>query len=174
MSNDKVSGVVELERVLSLMRTAVMNADVHLQTAVGVHTEVSQVRLWRGQVLVDWEADEDAGGCLVRPDLVERLAALHATVRADAADHLTIVASGRVVSALTPRHAGLVTHLGGARRVELDLVLAIADDRYTGGTETYSLVERGRRAPLIRMVAQIAQRAARADAGSPHTSRQTS
>ncbi|GAC1314819.1 MAG: hypothetical protein NVSMB2_04920 [Chloroflexota bacterium] len=168
-----MSGVVDLERVLSLMRAAAMNADVHLRTAVGVHTEVTLVRLWRGQVLVDWEADEDAGGCLVRPDLVERLVALHATVRADRADHLKIVASGRIVSALTPEHAALVTHLGGARRVELELALATADDRYAGGTETYALVERGRRAPLIRIVAQVQQRAAAADAGSPHTLRET-
>lgn len=166
--------VVDVERALSLMTTAAMNADVRLHTAVGVHNEVSQVRLWRGQVLVDWEPDEDAGGCLVRPRLVERLVALHATVRSGASDHLTIVASGRIVSALTPEHAALVTHLGGARRVELELDLTFEGDRYTGGAETYRLAERGRRAPLIRIVAQVHQRAATADAGLPRTSHETS
>lgn len=166
--------MVDVGHALTMMTTAAQNADVHLRTTVGVHNEVSQVRLWRGQVLVDWEPDEDAGGCLVRPSLVERLVALHATVRPAGSDHLKVVASGRIVSALTPEHAALVTHLGGARRVELELNLTFEGDRYTGGIETYRLVERGRRAPLIHIVAQVHQRAATADAESPRTSHETS
>ena len=41
-------------------------------------TKSTAARLWRSQVLVDWEPDPQAGGCLLRPDLLRRLVALHA------------------------------------------------------------------------------------------------
>lgn len=168
-----VSGVVAIERALALMAAAAQNAEVEIETTVGVHVETGQARLWRGQVLVDWEPDPNAGGCLVRPDQVERLIALHATTR-ERPTGLDVVAAGRIVSGLSPQHAGLVNQLGGARRVELGLQLTFTDDRYVGGTETYWLVEGSRRAVLIRIVARVHQRAVHSGGESPRTSREPS
>lgn len=150
-----------LERMLA----AVADGDARLSTRLGGHHEQTTARLWRGQVLVDWEPDPTAGGCLVRPDRLRRLAALHAAVTATDSE-LRMRASGRIVQALSPEHGELVAHLGGPARVELRLALRRSPHGYRG-TETYVLLETGRATPLLELTADVRPRPAAAPPGSP-------
>jgi hypothetical protein len=143
---------------LASVEAALADSDASLSTDLGGHRETTVARLWRGQVLVDWEPDRTAGGCLLRPDLLRRLLALHAQVDTEP-EVLRIIAPGRVVAALSPEHADLVSRLGGARRVELRATLRFDRDRYLGGQETYYLVERGQRVALVRLTAEVRARA---------------
>ena len=152
-----------------MVEAALANADAELSTDLGGHLENTTARLWRGQVLVDWEPDPSAGGCLLRAELLRRLVDLNAHVELDG-DQVRIVAPGRIVAGLSPEHAGLVTRLGGARRVELRDVLGFDNQGYRGGQETYYLVERGRRVPLLRVIARVRPRAPESGAGSPRMS----
>jgi hypothetical protein len=158
----------DVEGCLLGVEAVLDDADVTLSTDVGGHREVTSARLWRGQVLVDWEPDAQAGGCLLRPGLLRRLIALHADVR-HSADGMLLRASGRVVAALSSEHADLVRRLGGPRRVELEVRLGFADGHYRGGTETYTVLERGTAAVLLRLEADVRLRSARP--ASPHTLR---
>jgi hypothetical protein len=147
---------------LDLVAAAVLNADATLSTDVGGHQELTHVRLWRGQVLVDWEPDAQAGGCLLRPELLRRLIALHASARSTD-ESLTLTASGRVVASLSPAHGDLVRRLGGARRVELRIVLLFGGGEYRGGDETYYVRERGKELTLLRLRAQVSSRSVAAN-----------
>jgi hypothetical protein len=154
---------MEIGAYLASVEAAVADADVALTTELGGYQEVTMARVWHGQVLVDWEPDATAGGCLLRPDLLQRLIALHAQVSIDAdtpdAGSLQIVAPGLIVAALSPEHARLVTRLGGARRVELRACLRFDQARqYRGGCETYFLLERGQRVSLLRLSAAVSPR----------------
>ena len=151
---------MDLEASLASVEAAMADADADLSTDLGNHHEVTSARLWRNQVLVDWEPDPQAGGCLLRPDLLWRLVALHAHVE-PVADGLHIKAQGRVVAALSAEHADLVARLGGARRVEMRATLRFEGDVYRGGQETYYLVERGQRVPLLRLSADVRPRPVR-------------
>jgi hypothetical protein len=152
-----------------MVEAALANADVELTTDLGGHHENTTARLWRGQVLVDWEPDPAAGGCLLRAALLRRLVDLNAQVELEG-DGLRIVAPGRIVAGLSAEHAGLVKRLGGARRVELREILNFDEQGYRGGQETYFLVERGQRVPLLSVIVRIRPRAPEAGAGSPRTS----
>jgi hypothetical protein len=145
---------MNLERCLAAVESALLDADATLSTDLGGHRETTIARLWRGQVLVDWEPDARAGDCLLRPDLLRRLVALDATAKFKE-DVLRLRASGRVVAALSPAHADLVQQLGGAPSVELVARLRFTDDLYLGGDETYSLVRSGSRTPLLRLEAEV-------------------
>lgn len=145
---------MEVEACLDKIEAAVADADAELSTDLGGHRELTSARLWRGQVLVDWEPDPQAGGCLLRPALLRRLIALHAVVEHEGAV-LRISARGRIVAGLSPEHADLVARLGGARRVELHATLRFEGSRYRGGDETYYLVERGQRHTLVRVNADV-------------------
>jgi hypothetical protein len=142
---------------LASVEAALADADADLSTDLGGLRETTRARLWRGQVLVDWEPDRAAGGCLLRPDLLRRLIALHAQIDGDAAT-LRITAAGRVVAGLSPEHADLVARLGGARRVELRATLRFAAGAYLGGHETYYLLERGQRVAILRLTADVQPR----------------
>jgi hypothetical protein len=150
----------DVESCLASVEAAVADADAELSTDLGDHHEVTRARLWRNQVLVDWEPEPQAGGCLLRPDLLRRLVALHARVDR-VADGLRISAPGRIVAALSVEHADLVARLGGARRVEMQLALHVDADVYRGGWETYYLVERGQRSALLRLKADVRPRQVR-------------
>jgi hypothetical protein len=156
-----------LESALASVEAALLDADARLSTDLGDRREVTTARLWRGQVLVDWEADTQAGDCLLRVALLRQLVELRAQTRF-AGDELTIQAPGRIVAALSPEHAALVRRLGGARRVEMRLTLRFAAGTYLGGEEVYALVERGRRVPLLRLLAEVSVRTPRT--ASPRTS----
>ncbi len=145
---------------LDRVESALADADAELTTDLGGTHEVTRARLWRNQVLVDWEPDSQAGGCLLRPALLRRLVALNARVETGATG-LSISAAGRVVAALSAEHADLVARLGGARRVEMRATLRFEAGVYRGGQETYYLVERGQRLPLLRLSAEVAPRQAR-------------
>jgi hypothetical protein len=151
---------VDEQACLDSVETALADADADLSTDLGDYHEVTRARLWRKQVLVDWEPDPQAGGCLLRPDLLRRLIALHAHVEADA-DGLHISAPGRIVAALSAEHSDLVARLGGARRVEMRATLRFEDQVYRGGQETYYLVDRGQRLPLLRLTADVRPRPVR-------------
>src|ERR1051326_1968077 len=125
----QVPDAVTTEVCLARIEAALADADATLSTGLGDHQELTCARLWRGQVLVDWEPDPLAGGCLLRPALLRRLIALRARVE-ERMDGLVIHAPGRIVTALSPQHAGLVRQLGGAPRVELSARLRIEDDQY--------------------------------------------
>jgi hypothetical protein len=158
---------MDVTACLGRIDAALADADADLSTDLGGTHEVTRARLWRDQVLVDWEPDTQAGGCLLRPELLRRLIALHARVE-PAANGFSINAPGRVVVALSPEHADLVARLGGARRVEMRAALHFEGDVYRGGQETYYLVERGKRLPLLTITADVRPRQARA--ASPRTS----
>jgi hypothetical protein len=150
---------------LSRVEAALADADADLTTDLGGHQEVTAARLWRGQVLVDWEPEAMAGGSLLRVDLLRRLVALGASVELDT-DVLRIVAAGRVVAALSDEHAGLVKRLGGVRKVELRATLRFDAGAYRGGNETYVLIERGQRVPLLRVTADVRPRITSSGAAS--------
>src|ERR1700676_4993653 len=152
---------MDIEAFLASVEAALVDADADLSTDLGDHHEVTSARLWRNQVLVDWEPDPQAGGCLLRPDLLRRLVALHAHVE-PAPEGISISAPGRVVAALSAEHADLVARLGGARRVEMRATLRFEADVYRGGRETYYLVERGQHLPLLRLTADVRPRQVRA------------
>src|SRR5689334_1997947 len=69
----------QLTRRIEQIAEALVDADIDLAVEVAGLVEQSKARAWKGQVLVEWERDEDAGGCLLRPDLIERLLKLGAT-----------------------------------------------------------------------------------------------
>jgi hypothetical protein len=154
---------------LASVEAALTDADAELATDLGGQHELTTARLWRGQVLVDWEPDPQAGGCLLRPLLLRRLLALHAEVVNDG-DVLRISAPGRIVAGLSAEHADLVARLGGARRVELRATLRFEGDVYRGGNETYYLVERGQRQALLRLSADVRPRLKPAPEASPRRS----
>jgi hypothetical protein len=83
------------------------------------------------------------------------LIALHARTRDRGADQLELVASGRIVSGLSPDHADLVSRIGGVARIELSMILRFDGTGYRGGDETYSLVERGQRVPIVRLTVEV-------------------
>jgi hypothetical protein len=151
---------MDTEQWIGCVEAALADADADLSTDLGDHHEVTTARLWRNQVLVDWEPDPQAGGCLLRPDLLRRLVALGARVETTA-DGIRLSAPGRVVAALSAEHADLVSRLGGSRRVEMRAVLHFDGQVYRGGDETYYLVERGRRLALLRLTADVRPRPAR-------------
>jgi hypothetical protein len=159
--------LVDVERWLASVEQALEDGDATLSIHLGDHHETATARLWRGQVLVDWEPDVQAGGCLLRVAQLRRLIALHAQVSL-LDQTMTLRAPGRVVAGLSPEHADLVRRLGGARRVELLVRLDFADATYTGGVETYHVVDRGQRLPLLSVRAEVRVRSARA--ASPNTS----
>jgi hypothetical protein len=156
--------LADVEACLVAMEAALVDADAELTTILGGHRESVQARLWRGQVLVDWEPDESAGGCLLHPQLVRRLLALHATATVERST-LTLQAPGRTVAALSPAHAELVSRLGGARRIALTARLRFPNGSYTGGEEAYQVVHQGKTIPLLRLTAEVRPKAA-----SPRTS----
>ena len=151
---------MDIEPWLGRIEAALADADADLSTDLGGNHDVTRARLWRNQVLVDWEPDSQAGGCLLRPELLRRLVALKARVE-PAADGLSISAPGRVVAALSAEHADLVARLGGARRVEMRATLHFEAELYRGGQEIYYLVERGRRLALLRLTADVRPRQVR-------------
>ena len=158
---------MNVESCLASVERALEDADALLSIDLGDHHETATARLWRGQVLIDWEPDAHAGGCLLRVALLRRLIALHAQVAvSDGA--MTLRAGGRIVAGVSSEHAELVHRLGGARRVELFIMLHFADGAYTGGEETYRVVQGARRAPVVSVRAEVRVRPARA--GSPRTS----
>ena len=71
----------DVESALACVEAALLDADARLSTDLGDRHEVSTARLWRGQVLVDWEPDTQAGDCLLRVELLRQLVALHAQTR---------------------------------------------------------------------------------------------
>jgi hypothetical protein len=158
---------MDLEACLSAMEATVADADAELTTVLGGQRDSVRARLWRGQVLVDWEPDDSAGGCLLRPNLLRRLIALHAEA-AVRDNELTISAPGRSVAALSPAHADLVTRLGGSRRVALRARLRFADSTYRGGEEAYAVVHQGRPLTLLRLIADVKPRTPQP--ASPQTS----
>jgi hypothetical protein len=153
--------VPKLETAVASIDAALQDADVQLTTDLGDRHEVTSARLWRGQVLIDWEPDAQAGDCLLRASLLRRLIEAGAQTRF-AGDDLLVQAPGRIVAALSSEHAALVRQLGGARRIEMLVRLRFDNGVYVGGQETYSLVQRGRHVPLLRLTAEVKVRTSRA------------
>ncbi len=160
---------MDIESRLASVEAALADGDADLSTDLGGHHELTSARLWRGQVLVDWEPDVQAGGCLLRPAMLRRLIALHASIELEG-DVLRISAPGRIVAGLSAEHADLVGRLGGARRVELRAALQFEGGAYRGGNETYYLVERGQRQSLLRLSADVRLRKGQPREGSPRKS----
>jgi hypothetical protein len=152
---------------LESMAATLADAEAELVTILGGHRETSRLRLWHGQVLVDWEPDARAGGCLLRPALVQRLIALHAHVESSNSQ-MRLRASGRTVAALSPEHRDLVASMGGEHSTELRVRLQFDGDRYLGGEEQYSVVRAGQRVELMRLCATVTPRVTQPE--SPRTS----
>jgi hypothetical protein len=151
--------LIDVEECLQAMEAAVADGDAELTTVLGGQRDSVRARLWRGQVLVDWEPDESAGGCLLRPGLIRRLIALHADT-AVKDNQLVLHVPGRTVAALSPEHAELVARMGGARRITLNARLQFENDTYRGGEEAYVITGQGRSAPLLRLIADVKPRSA--------------
>ena len=155
-----------IDSALAAIEAALQDADAQLSMNLGGRQELTIARLWRGQVLVDWEPDPQAGDCLLRVDLLRRLVELRARTKLSP-DKLTLEAPGRLVAALSEDHEALVRRLGGARRLTLTIVLHFKAGTYAGGEETYAMVDRGRPTPLLKLEARVELRPARA--ASPRT-----
>jgi hypothetical protein len=135
-----------LEPFLTRMGAVLANAQAEISLTMGGYTDVTVARLWQGDVLVEWERDDFAGGCLLRPALVRRLVILGATVERDqprgasAETWLVVRARPRVVQSLSDRHAHLAAQLGGQASLRLTLRFAGAEgSSYLGGEETYAI-----------------------------------
>jgi hypothetical protein len=150
---------MELAAALDSVEAALVDADVVLATELSGYRQETRARTWRGQVLVDWEPDARAGDCLLRPALLRRLVALHASAEVGG-ESVRISAPGRIVAGVSDEHAQLVRRLGGARRVQLSATLRFSDGAYRGGEEVYAIVERGQSRPLLRLSVEISARAA--------------
>ena len=146
--------------LLDRIEAALEDADATISTGLGDHQESTTARLWQGQVLVDWEPDARAGGCLLRPALLRRLVALHARVDSRP-NRLSVIAPGRILEALSPDHADLVRRLGGPRRLEIEIRLQFAEGDYLGGDETYWLVDATHRHPLLQLNVRLQVRKGR-------------
>ena len=72
---------VDVEAFLTSVERAAADADATLSTDIGSHRERTAARLWKGQVLVDWEPDPTTGDILLRPELLRRLVAFTRTSR---------------------------------------------------------------------------------------------
>lgn len=144
---------------LARVELAAADGEADLVVLLGGQKEMTHARLWRGRVLVDWEADDAAGGCLLRPELLRRLVALHADVRQHA-DRVELRAPGRVLEAVSAEHRELVAGVGGPARVQFRATLRFRDGRYMGGEEVYSVGTD----VLLRLTARVRS-------GSPRTSR---
>lgn len=146
-----------LDTLLQRMAATVENADADLLLEMGGYQEHTRARLWQGQVLVEWERDDTAGGCLVRPELVRRLALLGAALDVSPTG-ATLRAGPRVVASLSESHARLEQELGQPADLTLRLSFQGADGPYVGGEEVY--VVRGRRggATLLRLTATVQPR----------------
>jgi len=145
-----------IDDVLARVEAALMDSQAQITTTLGGIRETTAARLWQGKVLVDWEADEAAGGCLLQPALARRLVSLHARVERQP-DQVRLFAPGQIVAALSPAHADLVKRLAVSQRrsLELRIRLRFESGRYVGGDESYFVVERGARVVLLRLEAQI-------------------
>jgi hypothetical protein len=159
--------IVDVTAALEAMQSTLADADAELVTVLGGHREVTRARVWQGKVLVDWEPDDRAGDCLLRPKLLARLTALHAgaSVRDE---ELRIRAHGRIVAGLSDAHRDLVAQLGGTARVELRARLRFRGGSYRTGEESYEVVERGRRVEVLKLSVRLERRVAAAE--SPRTS----
>lgn len=151
---------------LAAVAAALEDGDAQLVTDLGGRREATSARLWRGQVLVDWQPDPQAGGCLLRVDLLRQLIDARVSVSEEKSE-VVLHVPGRLVAALSEHHAQLVQQLGGARRVALTIRLRFAQGQYVGGEETYALVAQRRPSPLLQLTADVRVRAPRA---LPHTS----
>lgn len=147
------------------MEASLTDAEVHLKIEIGGLREESIARVWQGQVLVDWERDDDAGGCLLRPHLVRRLVELGGRLVEETPTRLRLRGAPRVVAALGPGHAGLATGLARSPAIEVTLMRDDAGT-YLGGTEEYRLAGR-QGAPLMRLEARVRPRIAKADPSQP-------
>src|SRR5262249_51537247 len=135
-----------VNEALEAIEAALLDGDARLATTLGGRRELTVARLWRGQVLVDWEPDPQGGDCLLRVDLLRRLLDLHPKITFSSKTPVstrtvTLEAPGRMVAALSDEHAALVRRLGGARRVVLTIHLRFnvgASNVYAGGEETYA------------------------------------
>ena len=141
---------------LAAVEAALDDADADLATDLGGRREASAARLWHGQVLIDWQPDDQAGDCLLRPDLLRKLSG-HVT--RESPTEVDLKVPGRVVAALTRQHAELVRSLGGARRIELLMHLRFDNATYVGGEEAYSVVTARRPTELLRLTAKVRLRA---------------
>jgi hypothetical protein len=106
-------------------------------------------------VLVDWQRDAAAGGCLLRPALVRRLLALHAAADTTHACEVRVRATGRMVTSLSPGHARLVARLEQPPELHLRLRFDGPGGAYLGGDETYQVGS----SVLLRLTARIRSRA---------------
>lgn len=159
-----------LQTCLNGVEEALANGDAELTLEMGGYRDVTRARLWQGQVLVDWERDEVAGGVLLRPSLVHRLVALGASVESsEQSPDVMLRAGPRVVAALSPGHAALAARLDGQAELRVTL-RCTSDGTYLGGEELYSVPASAARAgtrvqppaaaALLRLTAEVRRRAA--------------
>jgi hypothetical protein len=141
---------MDLHDALARMEATLQNAQAELLTELGGERTSASARVWQGRVLVDWELDDQAGGCLLRPPLVRRLVALHAATEVRDGE-VKLRAAGHIVARLSTYHADLVERLGSPNRVELWTTLRFNAQDYLGGEEAYTLVKR----PLLRVIAAV-------------------
>ncbi len=151
------------------MEQALVDGYADLDLEIGGHHELSRARLARGQVFVDWERDESAGGCLLRAALVRRLLLLNARVRAETTD-VVLTAGPELVSRLSDEHERLVRGVSPKPTLMLRLRFDGPDGAYRGGEERYDvpLPGRGRASTILRLRAQVRA------VSAPPTSEQTS
>jgi hypothetical protein len=151
------------------MEHALADAYAELDLEIGGHHELSRARLTRGQVFIDWERDDSAGGCLLRVALVRRLLLLNARVRSEPTV-VVLTAGPELLSRLSDEHERLVRGVSPKPTLTLRLRFAGPDAAYIGGEERYDvpLPGRGRASTILRLRAQVRT------VSAPPTSEQTS
>ena len=133
-----------------------MDAYAELDLEIGGHHERTRARLTRGQVFVDWERDESAGGCLLRAALVRRLLLLNARQRR-ASTLVVLTAGPELLGRLSDEHERLVRGVSPKPTLTLRLRFDGPTGAYTGGEEQYDvpLPGRGRTSTILRLRAQV-------------------
>jgi hypothetical protein len=125
------------------MEQALVEGSADLDLEIGGHHELSHARLARGQVFVDWEPDDTAGGCLLRAALVRRLVLLNARVRREPAA-VVLTAGPPLLRRLSDEHARLVQGVVPQPTLMLRLRFDGPDGAYAGGEERYEVPHQGR------------------------------
>ncbi len=151
----------DLDPYLRRMDAALADADAEITVALGGLVETISARVWMGQVMVEWERDESAGGLLLHPRLVERLAALGGTPKLDG-ESVGFDVGPQVVRALDAYRLRLGGQLGTSPHLRLTLRFDGPGGAYTGGEEAYVVPGTKRETTLLRLTAQVTPRAPRA------------
>jgi hypothetical protein len=142
------------------MEEALVDGYAELDLEIGGHHELTRARLAHGQVLVDWERDDAAGGCLLRAALVRRLLLLNARVRWQPPT-VMLTAGPQLLKHLSEEHERLVRGVTPPPLLSLRLRFDGPAGAYVGGEERYDSGRAASSTMILRLRARLRPAAAR-------------